>query len=69
MYIAYKLTKLIRGSSDEDSVTDEEVRTVVRVRESSPIVIKIKEQIALFLLALAFKKLKEFVKENSSNED
>jgi hypothetical protein len=32
-------------------------------------VLKIKEQIALFLLALAFKKLKEFLKENSPNRN
>jgi len=70
LYVAYKLTKLLSGSSTDDApgATDE-VRKVVTVRETSPMVLKIKEQIALFLLALAFKKLKEFLKENSPNRN
>lgn len=69
LYIAYKLTKLLSGSSTDNPVTSDEPQKVVRVRESSPMVMKIKEQIAIFLLALAFKKLKEFLKENSTNKD
>ncbi|TDI75064.1 MAG: hypothetical protein E2O82_02680 [Betaproteobacteria bacterium] len=69
LYIAYKLTKLMTGSSNDIPKTGDGTQKVIRVRESSPMVLKIKEQITLFLLALAFKKLKEFVTENSSNED
>lgn len=69
LYVAYKLTKLMTGSSNDIPKTDDGTQKVIRVRESSPMVLKIKEQITLFLLALAFKKLKEFVTENSSNED
>lgn len=69
LYVAYKLTKLLTGSSKDIPETGDGSQKVIRVRESSPMVLKIKEQITLFLLALAFKKLKEFVKENSSNED
>lgn len=69
LYVAYKLTKLMTGSSNDIPKTGDGTQKVIRVRESSPMVLKIKEQITLFLLALAFKKLKEFVTENSSNED
>lgn len=69
LYVAYKLTKLMTGSSNDIPKTGDGTQKVIRVRESSPMVLKIKEQITLFLLALAFKKLKEFVTANSSNED
>ena len=64
LYGAYKLSKLFSSSSSD---TDSQVpgQAVAPTRETSAMVIKIKEQIALFLLALAFKKLKEFVKDNS----
>lgn len=68
LYLAYKLSKLFTGSSSED--TDNQSRAqLVRTRETSDIVAKIKEQISLFLLALAFRKLKEFVKENSQTRN
>ncbi len=69
LYLAYKLTKLLSGSSADDPETSDGTQKVVRVWESSPMVLKIKEQIALFLLALAFKKLKEFLKETSPNQN
>ncbi len=69
LYVAYKLTKLLTGRSNHTPETSAGTQKVVRVRESSPIVLKIKEQIALFLLALAFKKLKEYLKETSSDEN
>jgi len=68
LYAAYKLSKLFTGST-----TDEEnhgsAQAIVQTRETPEIVLKIKEQITLFLLALAFKKLKEFVKDNSHTSD
>ncbi len=69
LYVAYKLTKLLTGSSNDIPETGDGSQKVIKARESSPMVLKIKEQISLFLLALAFKKLKEFIKENSSKED
>ena len=68
LYAAYKLSKLFVGSADNHDTTESN-QSVVRTNETSAIVIKIKEQITLFLLALAFKKLKEFVQENSHNQD
>ena len=68
LYAAYKLSKLFSSSSSE---TDNKApgQAVATTRETSAMVIKIKEQITLFLLALAFKKLKEFVKDNSHTND
>ena len=68
LYAAYKLSKLFSSSSNE-SDTSEPGQAVATTRETSAMVIKIKEQITLFLLALAFKKLKEFVKDNSDTND
>ncbi len=69
LYLAYKLTKLLSGSPTDDPETSDGTQRVVRVWESSPMVLKIKEQIALFLLAHAFKKLKGFLKETSPNQN
>jgi hypothetical protein len=66
LYAAYKLSKLFTSSDETDETDSHPV--VTNTREASPMVLKIKEQITLFLLALAFKKLKEFVQEKS-NED
>lgn len=66
LYAAYKLSKLFTGSSDDDENGKHAVATT---RESSAMVLKIKEQITLFLLALAFKKLKEFVQERSNENN
>ena len=67
LYAAYKLSKLFGGrTTEEESGSNQEI---ARTRESSAMVLKIKEQITLFLLALAFKKLKEFVKDNSQDND
>ena len=66
LYAAYKLSKLFTGSSDEEENGKHEMATT---RESSAMVLKIKEQITLFLLALAFKKLKEFVQERSNENN
>ena len=60
LYAVYKIFKLIKGSDDQPLET-ENPQTVVVTKESSVMVAKIKEQIALFLLALALKKLKEFI--------
>ena len=68
LYAAYKLSKLFTGSSDEDE-NENEQQAVAKTKESSVIVLKIKEQITLFLLALAFKKLQEFVQERSNEND
>lgn len=68
LYLVYKLSKLFTGSSSEDT-DNQSTGQLVRTRESSGIVVKIKEQITLFLLALAFRKLKEFVKENSQTRN
>ena len=62
LYAAYKLSKLFSGSSSEED-NEGNSQKVVRTKETSAVVLKIKEQITLFLLALAFKKLKEFVQE------
>jgi len=67
LYAAYKLSKLFTGSSDEEE--EPKPQPVASTRESSAMVIKIKEQITLFLLALAFRKLKEFVQERSHKND
>ena len=75
LYLAYKLSNLFRSSSEESNTSNEpskapeEQKWVASYREPNPMVLKIKEQITLFLLALAFKKLKEFVKENSEDTD
>lgn len=69
LYVVYKLTKLISGSSKDTPETGYRSQSVASVRESSPMGSKIMEQIALFLLAIAFKKLKEFLKEKSFNKD
>ena len=66
LYLAYKFSKLLTGNSSSD---EEPSPKLVSTRETSPWVSKIKEQIALFLLALAFKKLKEFVQEHSQNNE
>ncbi|MDH3709222.1 MAG: hypothetical protein OER04_05015 [Cyclobacteriaceae bacterium] len=63
LYAAYKVYKLIRGSGDEEVQVEPPAHAVVRPKESSVIVAKIKEQIALFLLAIALKKLKDFLNE------
>lgn len=68
LYGAYKLSKLFRSSSSE-SGTQIPGQAVAPTKETSAMVVKIKEQIALFLLALAFKKLKEFVKDNSDTNE
>lgn len=65
LYVAYKLSKMIIGSSTREVPPGKLVST----KESSVMVNKIKEQIALFLLALAFKKLKEFVQENRKSKN
>ncbi len=67
LYVAYKLSKLITGSSSDSQ--EEQPQKLVSSRETSTMAAKIKEQIALFLLALAFRKLKEFVQENRSGKD
>jgi hypothetical protein len=66
LYVAYKISKLFtRSSSSEEKVSHQLVET----RESSAMATKIKEQIALFLLALAFNKLKEFLKEHIGEDE
>ena len=61
LYAVYKLFKLFRGSDDQIQ-ENESAQTLVVTKESSSVMVaKIKEQIALFLLALALKKLKEFI--------
>ena len=75
LYLAYKLSKLFGSSSEESKDAGEpqkshgEHKIVASTREPNQMVLKIKEQITMFLLALAFKKLKEFVKENSEDKD
>ncbi|GJM30059.1 MAG: hypothetical protein DHS20C17_26940 [Cyclobacteriaceae bacterium] len=66
LYAAYKLSKLFTGSSSDEESNQQ---GIVKTTESSAMVIKIKEQIALFLLALAFKKLKEFLQESRNDND
>jgi hypothetical protein len=68
LYVAYKLSKLFSGSSSADK-KEEKINKVVQSRETSAMALKIKEQIALFLLALAFRKLKEFVQDNGQKKD
>ena len=66
LYVAYKISKLFtRSSSSEEKVS----HRLVETRESSAMATKIKEQIALFLLALAFNKLKEFLKEHIGEDE
>ena len=66
LYVAYKISKLFtRSSSSKEKVSHQLVET----RESSAMATKIKEQIALFLLALAFNKLKEFLKEHIGEDE
>jgi len=64
LYAAFKLSKLFTGSSPNEKPPAQ----VVRTREQSTMVSKAKEQIALFLLALAFKKLQEFLQEKRKDE-
>jgi hypothetical protein len=66
LYAAYKLSKLFTSSDEADESPNH--AAVTSTRKASPMVLKIREQITIFLLALAFKKLKEFVQEKS-NED
>ena len=66
LYVAYKISKLFTSSSSED---EEPPRKLAKTKESSVMGTKIKEQIMLFLLALAFKKLKEFVQENIDRDN
>jgi|GEM_PF-4861691 len=62
LYVAYKVFKLFRGSEDIGvEAINAETKAVVVTKEPSVIVSKIKEQITLFLLALAVKKLKEYI--------
>lgn len=62
LYVAYKVFKLFRGEEELDvEVAGDQTQAVVVTREPSLIVSKIKEQITLFLLALAVKKLKEYL--------
>ena len=66
LYAAYKISKLFtRSSSSEEKVS----HPLVETKESSAMATKIKEQIALFLLALAFNKLKEFLKEHIGEDE
>ncbi len=67
LYMVYKLLKLFKGS-EEISPAEDNPQAIVVTKESSAIVSKIKEQIALFLLAIAFKKLKEFIKDTPDDE-
>ena len=65
LYAIYKLYKLFRGSDDQQVEESEQPQTLVVTKESSVIVAKIKEQITLFLLALALKKLKEYINKDA----
>jgi hypothetical protein len=66
LYAAYKLSKLFTGSREEEPPPPPRV---VQTREPSPMMAKAKEQIALFLLALSFKKLKDFIEENRKDKN
>ena len=61
LYAVYKIYKLLRGSEEPQGDAKEPAQTLVVTKESSVIVAKFKEQITLFLLAMALKKLKEYI--------
>lgn len=67
LYVVYKLLKLVKGS-DKDEAREDKLPAVVNRGESSVIVSKIKEQIALFLLAIALRKLKDFLHERRERD-
>lgn len=67
LYVAYKITKIFRSTKTEE-VTEAKPQAVQTTRESSALALKIKEQIALFLLALAFKKLKDFLNDKQNDK-
>ncbi len=72
LYAAYKISKLFTGSNSSTEASHSNVmpsQQLVETKESSVMVSKIKEQITLFLLALAFNKLKEFIRDYSAGED
>ncbi|MGI9544110.1 MAG: hypothetical protein ACR2MX_12705 [Cyclobacteriaceae bacterium] len=70
LYGVYKLVKLLRGSG-EGPIEGAEVQkqaAIVQPARESVIVTKIKEQIALFLLAIALQKIKSFLDDKKDEE-
>lgn len=70
LYGLYKVVKLLRGSS-EGPMEDPEIpkqAALIQPAKESVIVTKIKEQIALFLLAIAMQKIKSFLDDKKDEE-
>ena len=70
LYGVYKIVKLLRGSSDEPTDLPEvkSQTALIQPARESVIVTKIKEQIALFLLAIAMQKIKTFLDDKKDEE-